>query len=336
MSHALPLVVLLSLLLFCAGCGASSTPTEFPRAAEPADSPPLRQAPAGTVAKVGAMPEGLAFDAAAGLLAVGLRAPNQLAFVDPDSLAVVRRVALPAAPRHLSLSPTGTAVVVPAEAANAVFEVSPGAGIVSRTAVGNHPHDATSTAKAVFVADEHSDQVSVVEDGRVIASLGTPVQPGGIAASADGRYVALVAVAERVLQVYDGREPRRLGATSGGVGPTHVVTFGEDAFVADTQGGRVRRYRLGPRPRQTASLPAPGAPYGLAVDRRRKRLWVTLTASNRLLEFNLAGAAPRQIASYPTVRQPNSVEVEPRSGDVFLAGNAAGVIERIVPGRDAG
>jgi DNA-binding beta-propeller fold protein YncE len=309
-----------------AGCGAGSG---FRRAAEPADSPPLRAAPAGTVAKLGPGPEGMAFDRRAGLLAVAVRDPSRIDFVDPRTLAAKRRVPLPAPARHLAPSASGAAILAPAEAADALLEVAP-RRVLSRSDVGNHPHDAAAAAGAVFVADERSDRVSVLRAGREVAALEAPKQPGGIAAVGD-RYVALVAVAERVLQVYDARTLETLGSAPAGVGPTHVAALGDDAFVADTEGGLVRELRIGPEPRQVATAPAPGAPYGIAVDRRRRRLWVTLTARNRLAGYAIGGGRPRRVASYPTVRQPNSVEVDPRSGDVFVAGAAAGVLERISP-----
>jgi DNA-binding beta-propeller fold protein YncE len=313
-----------------AGCGGGES---FPRAAEPADSPPLSTRPDGVVAKIGERPEGMAFLSASGLLAVAIRGPNRLAFVDPATLKVERTVALPAPARHLAPAATGTAAIVPAEAANAVLEVSPRAGVVSSTAVGNHPHDATAAAGSVFVADEHSDQVSVVRGGRDVATLDAPVQPGGIATA--GRYVVLVAVGERVLQVYDSHSRKALGTSSAGVGPTHVVAAGDDAYVADTEGGRVREFRIGPEPRQVASAPAPGAPYGIALDPRRHRLWVSLTASNRLFEYGIGAGSPRRLATYATVRQPNSVEVDPRSGDVFVGGAGDGELQRISPGGGA-
>jgi DNA-binding beta-propeller fold protein YncE len=135
-----------------------------------------------------------------------------------------------------------------------------------------------------------------------VTSPPSPQQPGGIAAVGD-RYVALVAVAARVLQVYDARSLKPLGSTSAGIGPTHVVTLGDDAYVADTEGGLVREYRVGPQPRQIATVPAPGAPYGIAVDRHRHRLWVTLTASNRLAEYAIGIGRPR--AQLGRSRPPN-------------------------------
>ena len=78
-------------------------------------------------------------------------------------------------------------------------------------------------------------------------------------------------------------------------------------------------------------MPAPGTPYGLAVDSKRHRLWVTLTATNEVAEYSLAGPRPHRVATYPTVSQPNSVVVEPAAGDVFVAGRADGRLQRIEP-----
>ncbi len=324
-----------------AGCGggsssssASPSSTGFRRAAEPAESPPPRATPAGRGAAVGTEPEGIAWDAAAGLLAVGVRRPAAVAFVAPRGLRVVRRVPLPEPPRHLSFDSEDGAVLVPAERANELLEVRPG-GVMNATEVGVHPHDATAVGGSVFVADEHSDQVSVVRDGKLVKTLGTPHQPGGIVAVA-GRRVALVAVGARVLQVYDARAPRRLGGTAAGVGPSHVVARDDLAYVADTEGERVLVFRIGARPRQVASVAAAGAPYGLALDPSRARLWVTLTATNRLAEYALVRGLPRRVATYPTGRQPNSVAVDPRSGDAFVAVRGEGRVERIVPAAGGG
>jgi DNA-binding beta-propeller fold protein YncE len=311
------------------GCGSSAPP----RAAEPAVSPPPRVPPAGRVARIGGEPEGLAFDPATGSLAVGLRAPGRLAFVDPETLEVERTVRLPGAPRHLAYAAATQSVVVPTESADAAVTVGPNARITATDPVGTHPHDAVAIGDRVFVADEHSDQITVLRGHRPVATLSTPHQPGGIAAVGD-RFVVLVAVSERVLAVYGADSLEELAEISAGVGPSHVVTDGDDAFVADTQGDLIRQYRIAAEPRQVATAPAPGTPYGLAVAGARRRLWVTLTATDRLAEFAITASGLHRIATYPTVRQPNSVEVDPRSGDVFVAGRTGGQIERIVPDQE--
>jgi DNA-binding beta-propeller fold protein YncE len=315
-------------LAACGGAGGGSA-TGPRRAAEPAESPPLHATPAGRTAPVGHEPEGVAWDAAAGLIAVGVREPSAVVFVDPKSLKVVRRVALPAPPRHLSYDATAKTVLVPAESANELVVVRPG-GVVTATKVGTHPHDATSVGRDVFVADEHSDQVSVLRQGHLVKTLPTPHQPGGIAAVA-GRWVALVAVSARVLQIYDAHSLKPLGQIPAGVGPSHIVARGTTAYVADTQGDQILVFAIGPHPRLLGKVVAPGTPYGLALDPRRARLWVTETAKDEIAEYSLRGKLPRRVATYPTLRQPNSVAVDPRTGAAFVAGRDKGRLERIAP-----
>jgi hypothetical protein len=62
----------------------------------------------------------------------------------------------------------------------------------------------------------------------------------------------------------------------------------------DTRGDVLLVYETRPELEQAASVPLPvGSPYGTAID----RLWVTLTAENRLLQFDLKGGAPRKVAA---------------------------------------
>jgi DNA-binding beta-propeller fold protein YncE len=315
--------------LLLVGCGGGSGTSAPRRAAEPAESPPLRATPAGRTAPVGHEPEGVAWDAAAGLVAVGVREPSRVLFVDPSTLKPVRRVALPAPPRHLAYDAAAGTVLVPAESANELVVVRPG-GAVTATKVGTHPHDAASVGADVFVADEHSDQISVLRQAHLVKTLPTPHQPGGIAAVA-GRWVALVAVSARVLQVYDAHTLTALGQVPAGVGPSHIVARGTTAYVADTQGDQILVFAIGPKPRLLGKVAAPGTPYGLALDAGRDRLWVTETATDQIAEYSLRGKLPRRVATYPTLRQPNSAAVDPRTGAVFVAGRDSGRIERISP-----
>jgi hypothetical protein len=60
----------------------------------------------------------------------------------------------------------------------------------------------------------------------------------------------------------------------------------------------------------------------LAYDVARRRLYVTLTASNLMRMIDLSDAArPRVLGDVPTVQQPNSVAAEPRSGEVLVTGS---------------
>jgi DNA-binding beta-propeller fold protein YncE len=197
--------------------------------------------------------------------------------------------------------------------------------------VGAFPHDATQASGRVFVADERGNTVTVVDGRRALRTLPAPVQPGGIAAGANGRRVAVVAVRERVVRAIDALGYRSLGQAPAGGGPTHIVSDGRNRiYVADTHGGALLLLHFKPRLEIVRRVALPGAPYGLAIDRERARLWVTLTARNRLVELT-ANGQPRPLRSFPTVAQPNAVAVDERSGRVFVAGKRAGVIQMLDP-----
>lgn len=324
-----PAAGLLFAALFLAACGSAK---ELPPSPEPAVAPPVSQKPAGRVVRVGGMPEGAVFDPVTRLVAVGLRDPAVLALVDADSGRVVRRVRLPAAPRHLQLERPGGPVLVPGEDAGVLARVGLPGGRVTVTRVGRQPHDATAVAGRVFVGNELGDTVSVIEGQRVIRTLPAPVHPGGVAAPTPDR-VATVAVRERKVELWDAHSLRSLGRADAGVGSTHVVSDGQGRLlVADTDGDAILLFRARSKLELVCRLNVAGKPYALAIDRRRHRLWVGLTSMNRVVEFRLRGEDdPRAVASYPTVRQPNTLAVDPASGRVFVAGRTDGTLQIFRP-----
>ncbi len=285
---------------------------------------------------MGNLPEGVAADGRTGLVAVGLRQPARLLLLDGRSGRVLERIVLRSATRHLSLAAPGGPLLVPEEEAGVLARISLPAGrIESSTRVGTAPHDATAAGEEIVVANEHSDSASILQGDRVLRTVPAPLQPGGVDAARDGT-VALIAVRGRVLATYDPRSGRMLGQAGAGVGPTHVAydRRSDRFFVADTEGQAILAFKLRPKPTIVGRLNLPGTPYGIAVDPERGRLWVTLTARNQLVEaFASVEHAPRVVASYPSVRQPNTVAVDPRTGRVFVTGRDDGVLQILDPPR---
>jgi DNA-binding beta-propeller fold protein YncE len=317
----LGLAVASGALVACGGSGDGLAP-----AAEPAKAPSLGRTPEGTVIHVGNRPEGLAFDPVTGLLAVALGNPDRLALVDGKTGRTLRRVRLPESARHLRLAAPGGPVLVPSEKANEISEVSLPGGRVRSTRVGRAPHDATQARGRLFVGDELGDTLSVVERGKRIAMLDAPIQPGGVAALPDGGHVGVVGVRERALEVFNTRSLDSEGKVDVGIGPTHVEGAGDRFFVVDTRGDSLIELRLDPlRIHRRTQLV--GAPYGIALDRERRRFWVTLTERNEVAELT----ANRLLRRFPTVRQPNSVAVDPGSGRVFVAGARDGTLQFFDP-----
>jgi DNA-binding beta-propeller fold protein YncE len=182
----------------------------------------------------------------------------------------------------------------------------------------------------VFVADRRDDGLRVTDGRGVERSFPAPAEPTGVAATADGSLVVVVGGRERILVLYDGRTGRRLGSAPAGVGPTHVAVHGHDAYVTDTRGGSFLVYSLRPELDLVRRVSLRGGPYGIAVDPVRSRLWVTLTAKNELAELP-ATRLPRIVRHFPTVRQPDGVAVDPRTGRVFVTGREAGVLQLVDP-----
>jgi DNA-binding beta-propeller fold protein YncE len=311
-------------ILVALGCGGSGD--ALAPAAEPSRSPPIADRPEGKVVPVGNKPEGLAFDPATRLLAVGLTDPDLLALVDADSGRVLKRVRLPESPRHLQLARPGGPVLVPAERANALVQVSLPAGRKRTVRVGRFPHDAAAARGRIFVGNEFGDTVSVVDGDRVIRTLPAPVQPGGVAATSDRKHVGVIGVRERALEVFDARSLASGGKISIGLGPTHIVGARGRFFVVDTRGNGLLEVKLDPlRVHRRTHLD--GGPYGIALDRNRRRYWVTLTARNEVAELT----DRRRLRVFPTVRQPNSVAVDPASGRVFVASRKDGTLQFFDP-----
>jgi DNA-binding beta-propeller fold protein YncE len=327
------LLTLATILLV--GCGAERDAAQKrpPPAPEPAEAPPLEKKPAGRVVEVGPSPEGIAADPKTGLVAVALRNPNELALVDGQSGETVRKVELPESARHLDLAGAGGPLLVPAEGSDSLVQVAlPDGEITSETPVGDFPHAATAAPNGrVFVANEKDSTVSIVEDGREIREIQAPLKPGGVAATGDG-LVGIVGVRSLTLEVFDADTLESVGHVDAGEGPTHVRAGPKNRFyVTDTRGDAVLVYAARPEPERLDRVTVPGSPYGMAIDPERKQLWVTLTAEQSVIQFALEGRTLREIARYPTVRQPNSVAVDTASGRVFVTGKADGQLQILAP-----
>jgi DNA-binding beta-propeller fold protein YncE len=339
------LISLAAVLLVPVGCGpVENTPEQGaaeqdaaqkkpPLAPEPAEAPPLEEEPAGKVVEVGPAPEGIAADPETGLVAVALRNPNELALVDGESGETLRRVELPESARHLDLAAPGGPVLVPAEGSDSLVQVGlPEGEITSETPVGDFPHGAAAAPGGrIFVVNEMASTASIVEDGRAIEKIETALKPGGVAVTDDG-LVGVIGVRGLTLEIFEADTLESLGRIDAGEGPTHVKAGPENRFyVTDTRGDAVLIYSARPNPKQLDRVSLPGSPYGIAIDPRRNQLWVTLTAEQRVVQFALEGRTLREIARYPTVRQPNTVAVEAASGRVFVTGKTDGQLQILEP-----
>ncbi len=331
--------VLIGLAASLGACGSATT-SELPPAAEPARAPALTQKPAGETISAAGTPEAVVIDPTTHLAAVALRNPDRLRIMrlgrdaDGGRPRVIRDVPLPGTPRHLSLrqTPTGPQVLVPAETAMQLLAVDLPSGEITQTApTGDRPHDLTEiTGDRIAVGNERANTLTVVSpEGKAERTISVATQPGGVTSLRDGKLIAVVSMRERVLEIFDATTLKRLAVASAGVGPTHVVCGPTGpCFVADTDGDALLVFRVGEDGslRLTRRVYVAGAPYGMAIDPERRRLWITLTARNELVELP-AHRRPHIIQRLGAVRQANAVAVDSSTGDVAVTGQADGVLQ---------
>ena len=201
---------------------------------------------------------------------------------------------------------------------------APPAGRV--TGLTRRPESRPPSARAVgrtFVAERGANAIEVFEGGRLIARIPTALEPVAVTSLDGGRKVAVLAGRERVVELFDVDSLRRLGRAPAGIGPTNVISnAGSYVYVVDTVGGALLVYAVDPKLRPTRRLYLEGGPYAAGFDRARRRIWVGLTGTNRLVEL-AAGARPHLLRTLPSVRAPRSVRIQPRTGRVVVTGRSA-------------
>lgn len=118
-------------------------------------------------------------------------------------------------------------------------------------------------------------------------------------------------------------------ALRAGDGATNMISdkFGR-IIVTDTAGGELMVYSAGPLVLRQR-FPVNSSPYALAYDQRSDTVWVTCTQSNEVVGFDLSTGIPVEVGRFPTVRQPNSVTIDQRTGDMFVGSAADSGLQRI-------
>jgi DNA-binding beta-propeller fold protein YncE len=98
-------------------------------------------------------------------------------------------------------------------------------------------------------------------------------------------------------------------------------------LVADTRGGALLVFGTDPLILRQ-QYPVHDAPYGLAGSSRLA--WVSQTATNSVVGYDLATGIPVEKVRYRTVQQPNSLAFDEASGTLYVvSGSGAGV--QVIP-----
>jgi DNA-binding beta-propeller fold protein YncE len=297
--------------------------TDNPVAAVAATSPPTTTAPAGTVTALTSPVTALAYD----------HATDTLAVADADMVRLYHLGDTLTAGKQLPLKNV-TALTVDDKAVLAA-----GANRVTRIAL---PDGATTTAgefrgEPVSTATLDDRTLVALRDERAVAVVkGDKIQRmiTGDMMSADqvlstGKGAVVLDRLRNAVFELDVPGANVTQGLRAGKGATNAVTdrYGR-VLVADTRGGALLAFSLDPLLLRQ-NYPVGGAPYGIAYDRERDLAWVTLTATNEVVGYDVAGEEPKEKYRFPTVSQPNTVAVDPGTGRVVVASGTGGGIQVI-------
>jgi DNA-binding beta-propeller fold protein YncE len=325
----------LVLLAFATGCSSNplsvTPPTIQP--AQAAESPPTSQTPAGAVRQLAGHPQAAVFDSAT----------HQLAVLSPgsDPTAPASIALFGDSPRLVTLP--GPAIAMAADDRGKAYLAARGGYFVVDLATAHATQvNIAEAAQAQFTAIARRADGKLVlgsADGTVYTLASTPetgtatignrikifsrvdslVTQGNTAAVLDRGQTSLTTIGA------DGHAEQALRAGEG------ATTMAADplgrVLVADTRGGELLVYGCC-SPRTPLILrqayPVRDAPFGLAGS--RGLTWVSQTASNTVIGYDLTTGIPLEKVRYPTVRQPNSLAFDEASDTLYVvSGSGAGV-----------
>lgn len=300
-------------------------------AAEPGEAPQPTVAPPGRVVALpaGSEPWGVAAAPATGQVLVALRKPDRLATYDTRTGAV-QTVPAPGAARMIDLAAPDGPLLLPAENRDTLYTLSlPALDVIDQAPTAPQPHQAVVVGDTTFVTEELGHAVQAIRAGRTVARFDEPVQPGGITAVAD--RVAAVDVATNTLFVYDAATLDLVAALPAGAGPSHVVPIGDTRVaVCDVRGNAVLTYDLAGAPRQLGRADVPGRAFWIEADPDTGTIYAALSNTNQIARLQIGpDGTPQLRSTVPTVRQPNSMDLDPSTGTVYVAGNTQAQLQVI-------
>lgn len=115
-----------------------------------------------------------------------------------------------------------------------------------------------------------------------------------------------------------------------GITNAAVDSYGR-LFAVDTGKNQVIGYTIAPL-MERFLYPEKGSPWAVDYDDTDKLMWVTRTATNEVVGYALNTGIPEQRKVYPTVRQPDALAVDAKTGTVYVQ-SATGAGVQAIPTR---
>lgn len=317
-----------SLLTSCSESPIDTTPPTI-EVARAAASPPPASAPAGLVLPLEGAPEAALYDTATASLvaltpAAGPDGPARLSVLDRSG--TLRTVPLPSTAAALAGDGQGT-VYVAAQGGFVTVDVAAAAASKSEIA-GQATTEFTAIARRsdgrMVLGSADGAVLTLAPDLTVSRRVETFARVDGIAAVGD-TAVVLDSGQTSVTALDSAGDPRQalragLGATSITADPAGRV------LVIDTRGGQLLVFGVDPLIERQA-YPVGESPFGVVGS--STWVWVSQTASNTVVGYDLSTGIPVEKVRYPTVRQPNSLAFDDTTGTLYVVSGAGGGVQVI-------
>ncbi|MGW0889515.1 YncE family protein [Saccharopolyspora sp. NPDC002578] len=307
------------------GCGSVGADdplqvTDTLTAAEPAHAPRAATTPAGNVRPA---PPTTLTTHLPGILATVHERTVSL-YDTRDLNRPPRTLELPGTPATLRATPDGH-LLAPQPDADLVARIDPATATAEQLRYPGGPLDATPVPGGLAVALRADNTIAL---------------PGGARATGFQRPAELLTLNGEVhvldtlttsLTPIDITTGDKQPALRAGTGATRTTAdrYGR-VLAVDTRGEELLAFDTKPLIMKQR-YPVPGAPYGLAYDPARDLAWITLTATNELVGYDIAGGEPREVHRMPTVEQPDSVTVDPDTGRVYVASATGAGLQVVTP-----
>ncbi|MCX5045872.1 hypothetical protein OG921_22135 [Aldersonia sp. NBC_00410] len=314
-----------SLLTACSDGPAGSLPTVEPPT--PAAAPPATSPLPGSIRSTGSGIDFLAVDADSGIVAMlGADRSTLLLTAHADPSAPIRSVPLGAAGAGLVAGRPGE-VLVPA--GDRVVRVSVADGATTDVPTGGNAVSAIWAPDGTLAVGTSDGKVRLIDpESGQSTEIGGLVSVDGLAVTGDS-LVALDRRQSSVTEIDLGDHSLGL-ALRAGEGATTIDGDRLGRFVvADSTESELLAFTADPLVLHQR-FPVGSSPYAVAVDDRSGIVWLTSTATNEVVGYDLSSGIPKETARFATVRQPNSVAVDDSTGDL-LVGSAAGEGLQTIP-----
>ncbi len=313
----------------CSVTACTTSPSDAPpptiAPAEAAVSPPTAKPPAGVVRPMAADAKAVLFDAAsASLVVLAAGTADHAVVTVMPARGVGRAVPLPTAATAMTGDDNGQVYVA---TRGGYFRVDIAGGRADRVPVdGQDATEFTAIARRtdgkLVLGSADGAVYTLSSDTAVGAELKIFARVDGLVAQ--GNTAVVLDRGQTSVTTVDPTGTKADHALRAGEGATTIAADSVGrVMVADTRGDGLLVFGTDPLMlRQRA--PVRDAPYGLAGSSRLA--WVSQTAANSVVGYDLATGIPVEKVRYPTVQQPNSLAFDEASGTLYVvSGTGAGV-----------